>query len=164
MKKTAFLACALFGILANPLVASDDPKTLPPAAYEQMKSGKKLDKVWLDPAFDKTKGFKVGPVLYKAENRNGEVLEYLGKALATLGNPDSPYTLKVAVVKVTTKTFTGFGSVMGYVMVEGRIVDGEDKVVGTFIAKERAGGFASAKDDYPAACDKIASDIAKDLQ
>jgi len=164
MTKKTLLACAILGILANPLAASDDPKTLPPAAYEQMKSGKKLEKVWLDPGFDKAKGFKIGPVVYKAENRNGEVMEYLGKALSTLGNPDSPFTMKVAVVKVTTKTFTGFGSVMGYVMVEGRIVDSDDKVVGTFIAKERAGGFASAKDDYPAACDKIASDIAKDLQ
>jgi hypothetical protein len=169
LKKSLFLALAVLALIPSfPLAASDDPKTLPPAAYEQMKSGNKLDKIWLDPTYDKAKGFKVGPVVYKAENRNGEVMDYLGKALATLGNPESPYTLKVAVVKVTTKHGVVLGTTPGAVNVEGQISDPEGKVVVCFIANGKAGaGWANGnglKDDYPAACDKIASAIAKDLQ
>ena len=58
MKKFLLIALAAFGFLTGSLHASDDPKTLPPAAYEQMKNGNKLDKIWLDPAFDKSQGYK----------------------------------------------------------------------------------------------------------
>lgn len=161
MKKSLMLTLTL--VLGFALKAGDDPKTLSPAMYEAMKSGKKLDKVFVDPAYSKMAGFKVAPVEYKAENRSTAVMEGMAKSLATLAKVDSPYTLHVAVIKVTTKTFTGFGSVMGKVTVEGRIVDGDGKVVVAFVTGERAGAFATASDDYQVACDKIASAIAKDL-
>lgn len=145
------------------LKAGDDPKTLPPAMYEAMKSGKKLDKVFVDPAYGKQAGFKVAPIEYKAENRSTAVMEGMAKSLATLAKVDSSYTLHLTVIKVTTKTFTGFGSVMGKVTVEGRILDAEGKVLVAFVTGERAGAFATASDDYQVACDKIASAIAKDL-
>ena len=168
MKKFLIIALAAFGFLTSPLHASDDPKTLPPAAYSQLKSGKKLDKVWLDPAFDKAKGFKVGPVVYKAEYRSGEVMDYLGKALATLGNPESTFTLKVAVVKAAAKHGVVIGTKGGFVTVEGQITDADGKMVGCFQTTGKAGpAWADnngEKDNFPAACDKIASDIASDLQ
>jgi hypothetical protein len=163
VKKNLFLFLAFCGLFVMPMKASDDPKTLPPAMYEQLKSGKKLDKVWVDPSYDKAKGFKVAPLAYKAELRVGDVMDSLNKVLGTLATADSGFTLKVAVVKVSTKTFTGFGNIMGAVTVEGQVLDTDGKVVAAFITKEKAGGFGGGKDDYATACDRIASDIAKDL-
>ena len=161
MKKALMFTLAL--VFGFTLKASDVPKTLPPAMYDAMKSGKKLDKVFVDPAYGKLAGFKVAPIDYKAENRSTAVLEGMTKSLGMLAKSDSVYTLHVTVIKVTTKTFTGFGSVMGKVTVEGRIVDADGKVVVAFVTGERAGSFATAADDYQVACDKIASAIAKDL-
>ena len=166
MKKVLHLILVLLGVCAMPARAGDDIKTLPPAVYDQMKSGDKLDKVWVDPSYDKAKGFQVASLAYKAELRIGDVMDALNKNLATLATADSPYTLKVAVVKVTTSTYIMYGSIKGAVTVEGQILDQESKVVVCFITKEKApgGGMGfGGKGDYGFACDKIASAIAKDL-
>lgn len=165
MKTFKNIALALIVVIIGPTIlqAGEDVKTLPPATYQQMKHGKKLDKIWLGTDYDKTKGFKIGAVEYKAENRNGTVLEYMPKALATLAKTDSPFTLQVAIIKVTTKTFTGFGNKMGKVTLEGKIVDPTGKVVAAFVAAGSAGSWGSGSDDYQAACDQIASGIAVDL-
>lgn len=162
MKRTLMLVAVLmFGLS---LRAGDDPRTLPPAMYEAMKSGKKLDKVFVDPAYGKLAGFKVGDIEYRAENLKPEVLEGMKKALGMLGKEQAPYTLKVTIVKVTNSTFIGLGNVMGKVTVEGQIVDSEGKVVVAFVTRETAelGGFGGGT-NYQAACNKIASAIAKDL-
>jgi hypothetical protein len=145
------------------LQADDAVKTLPPTIYQQMKHGKKLDKVWVGTDYDKTKGFKIGTIEYKAENRNGTVTDYMPKALATLAKSDSPVTLQMTITKVTTKSFTGFGNAMGHVTVEGKIVDATGKIIAAFTTSGSAGSWGSANDDYQAACDKIASAIAVDL-
>lgn len=162
MKKALMLTLAL--LFGFSLKAGDDPKTLPPAMYEVLKSGKKLDKVFVDPAYGKLAGFKVGDVEYRAEDLKPEVLEGMKKALAMLGKSQSPYTLKLTVVKVTNTTFVGLGNVMGKVTVEGQIVDADGKVVVAFVTRESAelGGFGGGT-NYQAACNKIASAIAKDL-
>ena len=163
MKKTASVLALALLIGTTPALANDDPKTLPSNVYDQLKSGKKLDKVWLTPAFDKSKGFKVAAIEYKAEYRSSEVMDSLPKALKTLEKADSSLTLQIAIIKVSTKTFTGFGNVMGAITVEGRILDAEGKVVAAFRTKEKAGSFGSGKDDYTVAADKIATAIAADL-
>ena len=165
MKAFKNIALAFILVIIGPAIlkADEDAKTLPPGTYQQMKHGKKLDKIWLRTDYDKTKGFKIGTVDYKAENRNGTVMDYMPKALATLAKTDSPFTLQVAIIKVTTKTFTGFGNKMGKVTLEGKIVDPTGKVVAAFVAAGSAGSWGSGSDDYQAACDQIASGMAVDL-
>jgi len=166
MKNRFFLALAIMAAFCIPSHASDDPKTLAPNVYDQLKSGKKLDKVWISPDYVRSKGFKVEPnVDYKAENRSTQVMEMLPKALGSLARTDSQFTLKVAVVRVTTRTFTGFGYISGTLRVEGRIVDADGKVVAAFVTKESgsSGTLGNDTDNYMPACDKIASAIAKDL-
>lgn len=147
-----------------PALASDDPKTLPAPIYDQLKSGRKLDKSYLTPDYDKTKGFKIGKVDYKAEYRSGDIITYLPKALSTLAKDDSPFTLNIAVVHVSTKTNALVGTIMGAVTIEGQIVDNNGKVVVAFRTKEKSAsaGFGG-RDDYSVAIDKIASAIAADL-
>lgn len=162
MKKTMLLTLALMFSLV--LKASDDPKTLPPAMYETMKSGKKLDKVFVDPAYGKQAGFKLGDVEYRAENMKPEVLDGIKKSLAMIVKSQSPFTLKLTVIKVSNTTFVGLGNVMGKVTVEGQIVDADGKVVVAFVTRESAelGGFGGGT-NYQAACNKIVTAIAKDL-
>jgi hypothetical protein len=165
MKKLKIIALALTISITGSafLKAADAVKTLPPAIYQQMKHGKKLEKVWVGNDYDKTKGFKVNAVEYKAEIRNGAVMDYLPKALATLAKDDSPVTLQVVVTRVTTKAFTGFGNAMGKVFVEGKISDATGKIIAAFTTSGSAGNWGDAADDFQLACDKIASGIATDL-
>jgi hypothetical protein len=165
MKKLKIIALALTISITGSafLKAADAVKTLPPAIYQQMKHGKKLENVWVGNDYDKTKGFKVNAVEYKAEIRNGAVMDYLPKALATLAKDDSPVTLQVVVTRVTTKAFTGFGNAMGKVFVEGKISDATGKIIAAFTTSGSAGNWGDAADDFQLACDKIASGIATDL-
>jgi hypothetical protein len=165
MKKLKIIALALTISITGSvfLKAADAVKTLPPAIYQQMKHGKKLENVWVGNDYDKTKGFKVNAVEYKAEIRNGAVMDYLPKALATLAKDDSPVTLQVVVTRVTTKAFTGFGNAMGKVFVEGKLSDATGKIIAAFTTSGSAGNWGDAADDFQLACDKIASGIATDL-
>ena len=161
--KIAALALTITIIGSAFLQAADAVKTLPPAIYQQMKHGKKLENVWVGNDYDKAKGFKVNGIEYKAEIRNGAVMDYLPKALATLAKDDSPVTLQVVVTRVTTKAFTGFGNAMGKVFVEGKISDATGKIIAAFTTSGSAGNWGDAADDFQSACDKVASAIAADL-
>jgi len=164
MKKNLMLALAI--LFSLPVLAGDEVKTLPAAMYDSMKSGKKLEKVFVDPSFDRAKGFKLSEVEYRDELLNSSITDALKKSIGMVVRSDSPYTLHLAIVNVTTKTFTGFGDVMGKLTVEGKILDAEGKVVVAFIAREKSGHGAglSGAEDYSVATDKIATAIAKDLR
>lgn len=156
MKKTILLTLALmFGLV---LKAGDDPKTLAPAMYEIMKSGKKLDKVFIDQSYDRKIGFKLGTIEYLADNRKPHVLKEMTEMVGMLVKNQSPYTLNLSIVKVTNASFIGVGYVMGRVTVEGKIVDADGKIVAAFLTRE-----AAMADDYQVACEKIVNAIAKDL-
>lgn len=163
MKNAIILTLAvLFGATAT---AGETIKTLPAELYATMKEGKKLEKVFVDPSFDKSKGFKLGDIEYRAENLNSSLMDTLKKSMGMIVRGQSPYTLHLAIVEVTTRTYTGFGYVWGKVVVEGRIVDETGKLVVAFIASERGKGAGlSGTDDYSVATDKIAQAIAKDLR
>jgi len=165
MKKLKIITLALTISITGSafLKAEDAVRTFPPAVYQQMKHGKQLDKVWVGTDYDKTKGFKVGAVEYRAEKRNGTVMDYMPKTLAPLAKGDSPVTLQVIITKVSTKSFTGFGNAMGKVFVEGKIIDATGKIIAAFTTSGSAGNWGDAADDFQSACDKITSEIATDL-
>jgi hypothetical protein len=158
MNKAMVIAIAL--LFSLPMLAGDDIKTFPLAMYATMKSGKKLDKVYIDTTYDRTKGFKLGEVEYLAENRSGQVIEYLPKALGLISKGNGEYTLKIAVVKVSTYGMGGYSS--GKVTVEGQILTKDGKAVVLFLTKAPS-HVGMNGDDYSVAADAIASAIVKDL-
>lgn len=95
------VALVLIAISLTLARAGDTVETLPSAIYQQMKHEKKLDKEWISADFDKSKGFKVNAPEYKAEYRNGTVMDYMPKALATLSENNSPNALQVTITKVS---------------------------------------------------------------
>jgi hypothetical protein len=158
MKRAMHLALTV--LCSLPMLAGDAIKTFPPAMYDAMKGGKKLDKVFIDPAYDRSKGFKMGAIDYHADFRSSQVIESLPKALGAIAKGDGEYTLKIAVVKVTT--FSAGGWVKGKLGVEGQIVDKEGRVLVAFATTVSSAGGING-DDYMLASDKIASAIYKDL-
>jgi hypothetical protein len=145
-----------------PARAGDEAKTLTPEVCKLMKSGKKLDSVWLGPDYDKSKGFKVADLEYLAEERNGQVIEYLPAQLKTIAKADSPYTLTVTVVDVGSRTATGLFYIKGKITVEGRVTDSQGKVVAAFKTREKMPENLAGT-DAKAGVDKIMTAIVKDL-
>jgi hypothetical protein len=118
----------------------DIPRTLPPELYALMKPGTKLDKVWLGPDYDKSKGVKVAAQFESAADAPEGVASAasLQQLLAGSASDDSPYTLFVTVVKVTHNA-KGYG-----LWIEGTVMDGGGKVLAAFTHadKDKAGELA----------------------
>jgi len=150
-------------LCGHSLMAADDPKTLPPEMYEVMTGGQNLEKLFVDPAYDRAKGFKLGAVDYRAETKISAALEGLNKSIAMITRSDSPFTLNLAITKVTT----GFKLLRthrrGRLTVEGKIVDTNGRIIAAFTTKEPAGKVGADVDNFQFACDAIATAISKDL-
>lgn len=158
--KTILRVLVLAAAVLAPLQASDEVKTLPQAVYSQMKSGKKLDKVWVGPGYDKAKGFQFGELNYRAETRNGSVIEYFPTAFKGVAKDQAPYKLVLAVTGFSEKTYAVITYKDGWVEVEGQLQDSEGKAVAAFKTKQT---YPASSNDPKKAVDGIVSAIIKDL-
>jgi len=104
----ALLSAGLWPALAGEL------RTLPPNVYAQMKSGKHLGKVWISPAWQGAQGFTVGRMELAAEvdSDYANVIEYLPYRLRTFSTADSPNTLSLTVIEMSSvdRSSAGFFS------------------------------------------------------
>jgi len=154
-------------LMASPLVAADEIKTLPPAMYESMKSGKKLDKVFVGPEYSRTQGFSLGDLEYKAEERSVDLKEYIPRSIGDLAKPKATNKLHLTVVeyKICKPGFFANVGADGYVVLEGRIVNADGTLVAAFRAKGKYNdlGRSGRGHSFRDAVDQIASAIAKDL-
>jgi len=156
------LALAMAVIFSLPMMAGDEVKSLPPAMYDSMKSGKKLDKVFVDPAYDRTKGFKLGTVDFRAEFRSTKLIENLPKALGSIQKGSSDCTLNVTVVKAAPQKMAfPMGVHKAKLTVEGQVVDRNGKVLVAFVADEKC---PTNDFEFAGGCDLIAAAILADLQ
>jgi hypothetical protein len=159
--KAAFLASAL--VFAGHLSAGDEPtKTLPASMYGQMKEGKKLEKVWIGPAYKKEDGFSFGKLDYKADNRDSALMDHVNTQMKSIAKDKSPFTLTLAITELTDKKFTGFGYAMGKATVEGKITNKAGEIVAAFTTKVKMPESPGGKDQRGCA-DAIVSAISKDL-
>lgn len=155
MRNITIPAALIFTCTAH---AGDPVKTLTPEMYGQMKAGQKLEKVWVSPTFDKTKGFKAGDVIWKVEERNPEVRTLLTDGLKDLAKATSPYTMNLTVVNFST-------GARGKVAVEGVVVDAEGKIFAAFSMATKTSLFlARGVNPWSAPVNEIISAIAKDLE
>ena len=163
MRKILPTVMTMICLGGHSLMAAEDPKTLPPEMYQVMESGKSLGKVFVDPAYDKAKGFKLGSVDYRADTKISAVLEGLNRSMGMLTKSESPFTLNLVITKVTTGFKLLRKHVRGRLTIEGAIVDAKGKVVAAFTTREPAGKIGADVDNYQIACDAIATAISKDL-
>lgn len=159
LMKNLILALAI--LFSLPVLACDDVKTLPPAMYSQMKSGKKLDKVWIAPTFDKSKGVAMGEFKWSAEDRNSTIMEFLPAQLKTITKEGSPYKINVTVVRASNFKNVVVRYIRAMLGVEGTIVNSDNKVIAAFKTEVSFSEYANV--DAKGGVDKVISAILKDL-
>jgi len=159
--KITILTIAIFFSL--PALTGDEVYTLPPTVYQQFKSGKHLDKIWMSPDYDKDKGFGVTKIECKAVCSRPIVIEELLKALTPFEKSNSKVTLHVNITEDTCKLFGP------YIIVEGEIIGANGNLIAAFRTKQK-GIFISVphsiwKDnpDWKATCQALAATIVKDI-
>jgi len=162
MKNRCSLVLAAL-LLASSLPAlAGDPVTIPPATYEAMKKGKKLNLVWRAPDFDGSQGFRLGKLSNESEDEASAVLQDFPIVLKRQMVAGSPYTLHLAVTGVRTAEKSG-GLSSARVDVEGRVVDSGGKLVAAFETRATATIGGNKRDNIRYATTDIAFGLAKDL-
>ena len=155
------IALALLASL--PLVAGQDPKTLPSNVYGELKSGNKLDKVWrLNPS-QKLDGFAITPS-YKAEKFSAEVKEYFVKSANELSTKDSKYRLELNLVHLDFQSFALVMNAPGHIVVEGTVTNADGKIVAAFSHKTSFGRGSSGVEPAKRSIDEIVSAINQEFR
>jgi hypothetical protein len=146
MKQILVLALSLmFGIVLNAgeRVNPDNlkVKSLPEAIYAKLEKSKRLSRLWQAAEFAPGRGFKVGDIEWKAENRVGEVASYLKEQVQTIGSKNGFYTLDLVVTEALAGKASMVWNTTGYFILEGRVTDPEGHVVAAFVTKEEDSQF-----------------------
>jgi hypothetical protein len=140
-------------------------RTLPPDLYRKMRRGEVLEKVWIDPSYDKRKGFSLGKVINKAEGRERELQDlkrYVEGKAGDLANKGSVYQLDLAIVELIQareRQWPVISSESGRVTIEGQIKNAEGKLLAAFRIAEEFGGIAG----WGLAIDSALNDLDQEL-
>jgi len=143
----------------------EEVKTLPPAVYSQMKTGKHLAKVWISPTWKGAQGFTVGKVLVAdaIDSDYANVVDYLPYRLRSLSTPDSPNTLSVTVTEITFMDRGSAGYFSATMAVEGQIVDKDGKLLVAFRTRETNDNRETVTKNFELVMNNIVWDLSKDL-
>jgi hypothetical protein len=127
----------------------------------KMKRGKALDLVWAAPEFDGTLGVRIGKISNETEENARVVMDYLPTAFARLVKNDSPYSLNLAVTRLSLREAHERSSAK--VTLEGHVVDRGGTVMAVFAeqAEDTVGG--NVQDNARAAVRMIVFAMTKDL-
>lgn len=162
MRKQVLGSLMLLGAGLCPLQAQE-VRTLPSAAYTLMKSGSKLDRVWISPDFDVAKGFSVGKVDTLAGGMYANTVDYFPYALQHLAFQTSPYSLSLTVVELSTVERSSAGYYAATMAVEGSVVDASGKLMMAFATREEVNNRGNVLANCEAVMDKIVWSISRDL-
>ena len=161
---TAWLAMAIL----RP-ASADEVRTLPPPLYQQMKSGKKLLRVWINPKYDPAQGFTIGQVDSRVDEEGWtDAVGYLRGALGRLEFPQSPNTLTLSLVELnhpirTPQEASSDGLTRGLVGVEGLVTDPSGTPMMAFLTRAKSETRNSPLDNRRAAIDQIALALSREL-
>ena len=162
MKKLVIGSLVLAAACVWPLLA-EAPLTLPPAVAAQLKSGKQLGKVWINPRFDVTQGFVVDKVNCTVDNYYADALQYFPVALRRIAMDGSPNVLDLTVVELKVVTNSGLGYETGTVGVEGTITGPDGTLLMAFTTREEVENRENERGDLAGAMDKIVWSLSKVL-
>ena len=168
MKKVVLGYTALLVLAGLAPVRAAEVATLPPAMYQQMKSGKKVARIWINPNFDTTRGFALGKVDSRSDEEEwAQTVSYLRQALTRLEFADSPYSLSVNIVELDPAVHNASDRTIkfinGTVAVEGLLTDGDGTIMLAFTAREKNDGRESVLANRQAAIDRIVWGLSRDL-
>ena len=163
MLKSLVLALLVVSGAGFPRAMAGQAGTLSPEINSRMKSGRKLDRVWLNPTFDASTGFTLGRVESWAEGRLAGKVDYFRQALSRLALPDSAQVLDVTVLNLYAMEAHGTGRANASMEVEGQILDKDGQVMFAFATQQEVDNRESAETDCEAVMDSIAWSVAKEL-
>jgi hypothetical protein len=142
-------------------------RTLPPEIYTQMKTGKKLGKIWINPAWDCTQGFLVGKVDIDPQARIPCPTEFINSYFTTslnrLAIPGSTNVLSVTVTAGNASDKGANGFYAATLWVEGRIVDERGALMAAFSTHGSAQARETVEKNCQLVMDDMAWSISKDL-
>jgi hypothetical protein len=162
MNKFVLGSLLLLAVGVRPLLA-EEPRTLPPAIYGQMKKGNKLGKLWISPKYDTSKGFVVGKVDSLAEGIYANTVDYFPYALSRLVMPESTNVLSLTVVDLKTIERASAGYYGADMTVEGRVVDKDGELLMAFQTREELFTRETVAANCQAVIDKIVWSLSRDL-
>lgn len=106
MKFRSLLFLFAVSLVALPAMAGDPAFLFSKEIYDQMKPGATVDKIWVSPDYDKSKGVKFAGVEWKADRRNASAKDYLVTSVKGECREDGRYDLTVWVVGYLEGVFT----------------------------------------------------------
>jgi hypothetical protein len=162
--KKMILGLALFSAGLWPALG-EEVRTLPPDVYAQMKSGKHLGKVWISPAWQGAQGFTVGKIQVVAEIDSpfANVIDYLPYRLRKISTADSPNTLSITVVELSSIDRSSVGHFSASMGVEGRIVGKDGNLLVAFRTREYDDSRETVTKNFELVMDKIGWSLSRDL-
>ncbi len=142
-------------------------RTLPPEVYGQLKGGRKLDKVWASPKFDRSKGFVVGTINSDiADSYQGPyatTIPYFSTPLNRIAMADSPYTLNLTVNEFQVRDGQAMGIFNVVMGVEGQITDADGQLMMAFQHRDTVNNRENATVTCMGLMDKITYTLRKEL-
>ena len=161
MNKLIIGSLVLLAAGARPgLSAAGTP--LPPAIAGQMKSGKRLSKLWISPSFAPAQGFRTGAVDLAVPSLYGEITGYIPTALERVARPESPAVLSLTVTELSTRERSQNNYNEATVGIEGRVLDPAGNLLVAFQTREMYHG-AGLMEDCRKAVDTIVAALAGEL-
>jgi hypothetical protein len=139
------------------------PRTLPAEVYTKLKSGHKLDKVWMDPSYDASTGFTIGKVTTMAEGDLANSIDYFPYALNRLTIPGSVNTLDLTVTELIGTILYSKNVATAAMTVEGRILDRDGKTMFAFSDREECSDGETPLKNCQQVMDRITWKLAKEL-
>jgi hypothetical protein len=165
MKKLLLGSLVLLAAGVGPLRAAE-VHSLPPAIYAQMKRGNKVDRVWVSPNYDGSKGFVVGKATRDDSlmgNPDANIVDYLPAAFARYTIPESSNVLNLTLtwMEAIAKPTMGLYSIT--VEVEGQMLDKSGQLVLAFRTRETVKNRENNQENSRGALDMVAWKVTKEL-
>ena len=126
----------------------------------QMKQGRRVDKIWIGPRYNRYKGFTVSEVNYDVKVTNEVVVDYLPVAFNSIGKNRASHDLVVTVRRFSEKVSSVRPYNTNSMQVDGQIFDKDGRIVAAFQIDRT---FPLSIEDTKAAIDAIVLAVKKDL-
>lgn len=120
---------------------------IPPDVEAKMKRGKALTKVWINPDYDRTRGFSIGEVLYQTDKRNDGIDQYLPDALRDIATKNAPCSLQLRIVGLEMRGRAAGGNSLAKLDVDGTLTAKDGTLLAAFKDHEDQHGTGDQVDD-----------------
>jgi len=135
--------------------------TLPPAVVARLKPGRRLNRVWISPAFRAEQGVRIGPVRSQLAGPYADVQDYVPAALERLARPDAGNVLAVTLTGLAAHESPDKATAA--LEAEGQVLDPDGNPLVAFSARQTCSGPGTIRGNSREAVDQLVTALAKEL-